>query len=101
MQHVKMNTQTTELLTLSGESVAALSEQGNEPTWLRAQREAAWATYDALPFPDSGKDEPWRRSNVRSLVRKLNQLTLAPSAPLVETLEELPSAIQSILRDPD
>lgn len=96
-----MNTQTTELLTLSGESVAALSEQGNEPAWLRAQREAAWATYDALPFPDSSKDEPWRRSNVRSLVRKLNQLTLAPSAPLVETLEELPGAIQSILRDPD
>jgi Fe-S cluster assembly protein SufD len=98
---IEMNTQTTELLPLSAESVAVLAGQGNEPAWLRAGREAAWATYDALPFPDSGKDEPWRRSNVRSLVRKLNQLTLAPAAPLVETLEELPDAIQSILRDPD
>lgn len=96
-----MNTQTTELLSLRPESVNALAEQGNEPAWLRAQREAAWATYDSLPFPDSSKDEPWRRSNVRSLVRKLNQLTLAPITAFVDSLEELPATIQGVLRQPD
>ncbi len=64
-------------------------------------RDAAWQLYESLPFPDSSKDEPWRRFNVRSLVRRLDKLTIAPQTPLADELESLPEKIQSILRHSD
>jgi Fe-S cluster assembly protein SufD len=41
-------------------------EAVNAPKWLRTQRLAAWEHYEAGPFPTT-KDEPWRRTDIRSL----------------------------------
>ncbi len=36
------------------------------PTWFREQQSAAWAKFEALPYPNR-KDQPWRFSNVSAL----------------------------------
>jgi Fe-S cluster assembly protein SufD len=36
------------------------------PGWFRDQQEAAWAKFEALPYPGR-KDQPWRFSNVNAL----------------------------------
>ena len=36
------------------------------PDWFRAQQSAAWAKFEASPYP-SRKDQPWRFSNVNAL----------------------------------
>lgn len=46
------------------EDVQALSEKHNEPQWLRQARLASWEVYQDLPMP-SGKDEDWRRTDLR------------------------------------
>lgn len=94
-----MSEQLMEAEALSGESVALLSERHNEPAWLRATRDAAWATYETLPFPDSNKDEPWRRTNVRRLVRRMGGLSHAPQNSGNAALDTLPDAVQAVLRD--
>lgn len=47
------------------DDVVALSEQNNEPQWLREARLAAWETYEATPMPHL--EEEWRRTNYRSI----------------------------------
>src|SRR5437588_8353540 len=36
------------------------------PEWFRDQQKAAWAKFDAVPYPNR-KDQPWRFSNVNAL----------------------------------
>jgi len=36
------------------------------PAWFRAQQQAAWTNFEALPYPNR-KDQPWRFSNVNAL----------------------------------
>jgi Fe-S cluster assembly protein SufD len=36
------------------------------PEWFRAQQQAAWTKFEALPYPNR-KDQPWRFSNVAAL----------------------------------
>jgi Fe-S cluster assembly protein SufD len=36
------------------------------PAWFREQQRAAWAKFEALPYPNR-KDQPWRFSNVKAL----------------------------------
>ena len=47
------------------DDVVTLSEQHNEPEWLRERRLAAWDTYEQTPMPD--KEEEWRRTDYRSI----------------------------------
>ena len=47
-------------------SVEELSRLRNEPAWLRRQRQAAWDIFDATPWP-TGKEEEWRRLDIRSV----------------------------------
>ncbi len=86
---------------LSYGEMLALSERMGEPAWLRQRREEAWRLYLETPFPDSSKDEPWRRTNVRPLVRRLPRMAHAPQSALVEAIEALPEGIQSVLRESD
>jgi Fe-S cluster assembly protein SufD len=60
------------VLGFSRESVERLSESKGEPGWVRDARLAAWATYEALPFPQR-TDEEWRRTDIRGL--KLDRIT--------------------------
>jgi Fe-S cluster assembly protein SufD len=48
------------ILSGSGERSADL------PPWFRDQQQAAWAKFEALPYPNR-KDQPWRFSNVNAL----------------------------------
>ncbi len=43
------------------EAVAELSGWHGEPEWMLAARQAAWAQYEAMPWPHS-KEEAWRRA---------------------------------------
>jgi Fe-S cluster assembly protein SufD len=67
--------------------VHALSAAHNEPAWLRAFREQAWATYEALPMPQL-TEEAWRRTDYRSV----NWREAAPLiAPNGASLSDVPS----------
>jgi Fe-S cluster assembly protein SufD len=59
---------TTESATkgFSREAVEELSHRRGEPDWLRAQRIAAWETYEQIPMPKR-TDEEWRRTDIRLL----------------------------------
>lgn len=46
--------------------VQALSEQYNEPAWLRDFRAKSWELYESLPMPTT-QDEPWRRTDYRHI----------------------------------
>ncbi len=45
--------------------VEALSQQFNEPDWLRQFRLEAWDVYESLPMPS--KEEEWRRTDYRHI----------------------------------
>jgi Fe-S cluster assembly protein SufD len=51
---------------ITWEDVLAITEQNNEPQWLRDFRAQAWATYESLPMPTT-EDEPWRRTDYRHI----------------------------------
>ncbi|MDQ4075885.1 MAG: Fe-S cluster assembly protein SufD [Chloroflexota bacterium] len=90
-----------EMEALSREAVVARGERLGDPEWLRQRREEAWRFYLDTPFPDSNKDEPWRRTVIRPLIRRLDKLEHAPALELAESLEALPEAIQGVLRESD
>jgi Fe-S cluster assembly protein SufD len=86
---------------LSREAITELSERVGDPDWMRQRREEAWRLYLDTPFPNSNADEPWRRTDIRSLVRRLGRLEHAPDSQLVEALEDLPASISNVLRESD
>ncbi len=94
-----MSEQVKEAETFSREALLALSERLGDPEWLRQRRAEAWRFYLETPFPDSNKDEGWRRTPIRPLLRRLDKLQHAPQPALVDSLESLPEAIQTVLRD--
>ncbi len=97
-----MTEQTTlEAQALSREAVELLSDRLDEPAWMRLRRDDAWRFYLDTPFPNSNTDEPWRRTDPRSIIRRLDRLTHAPEAPLMDDIESLPQRIRDVLRDTD
>lgn len=60
----RRETATAPIYTL--DDVKALSAAHDEPAWLRAFREAAWAIYESIPMP-TGKEEDWRRTDLRRI----------------------------------
>ena len=93
--------QTLQIEALSRAAVTAVSTQTGEPEWMRERRAEAWRLYLDTPFPDPSNDEPWRRTPVRRLTRRLPKLEHASDAPAVEQIEELPDAIQHVLSESD
>jgi Fe-S cluster assembly protein SufD len=51
---------------LSKDDVQARMDAIDAPEWLRKQRLAAWDHYQRTPFPTTS-DEPWRRTDIRSM----------------------------------
>ncbi|HLA44080.1 MAG TPA: Fe-S cluster assembly protein SufD [Aggregatilineales bacterium] len=51
---------------ITWEDVQKISEQHNEPDWLREFRADAWKIYESLPMPTT-EDEPWRRTDYRHI----------------------------------
>lgn len=64
----------------------ALLSRQNEPDWVRARRERAWAAYNDLAWPNH-RDEEWMRTDVRGL--RLDRFSLDPLA----SDADLPSAL--------
>jgi Fe-S cluster assembly protein SufD len=46
--------------------VQAVSNQNQDPQWLREIRESSWSVYESLPMPTM-QDEAWRRTNYQSI----------------------------------
>ena len=46
--------------------VQAVSNQNQDPQWLREMRESSWQIYESLPMP-SFQDEAWRRTNYQTI----------------------------------
>ncbi len=72
---------------LSPELPAMLSAFYAEPAWMRAAREAAWAHYEALPYPHR-KEETWRRTPIERL--PLDTLRVQMSRPDPLAYHDLP-----------
>src|SRR5919109_109312 len=71
-----MTGQVAGLPALQREAVEALSEQRQEPDWLRAIRLQAFDAFQRLPLPDQ-RTEGWRRTSLRGL--PLDQALPIPS----------------------
>ena len=56
--------------------VTSVSKRLSEPTWLAERRWEAWQAYRSIPMP-SRKDEPWRRTDIRSL--PADEMVLKPA----------------------
>jgi Fe-S cluster assembly protein SufD len=62
-----------------------------DPAWLKAQRLAAWRTFEKLPLPTK-RDLQWQRFDIRPL--KLDKVTLPADKPAItERLTTLPSGL--------
>ncbi len=48
------------------EMVARLSEEREEPDWMREKRHIAWSLFEEIPMPAS-QDEHWRRTNLNTV----------------------------------
>jgi Fe-S cluster assembly protein SufD len=77
------------------EAVEALSAARNEPEWVRAQRLAAWETYERIPMPTL-RDEEWRRTDLKGL--KMD--AVIPYGPALDE-RGIPEAIADVLENPE
>jgi Fe-S cluster assembly protein SufD len=84
---------------LSRDTVDALSERFDEPSWMAARRRAAWESFERLPEPSVTHPEAWRRTDVRAL--DLSALSV-PAAALsaMERRAPAPEYFGGIARDP-
>jgi Fe-S cluster assembly protein SufD len=68
-------------------SVRRISTRLKEPKWLLDKRLDAWAAFKATPMP-TVKDEPWRRTDIRSLPASQLALREADELPVDEALKQ-------------
>ena len=64
---------------LDAAAIAAISERGDEPGWLRDLRAGWWQRVEDTPWP-TGQEEEWRRTSLTDLPRDAALLTM-PVAP--------------------
>jgi len=83
---------TTGITGLARTDVEQVSSRRDEPAWLREQRLAAWASYEAMDFPDP-YDEEWRRTDVRAMAFD-GLKPLSASSP-AGAADQLPAALRS------
>lgn len=97
-----MTEKTVELEALSRDSVEALSARFDEPEWMRERRREAWQLFLETPWPDSQKDEQWRKTDAKPIIKMLKQRRLAaPSTATIESTDELPARVRRVLEDED
>jgi len=69
------------------QDVFEISSALSEPSWLRQRRKQAWEIYSSLPMPTT-KDEPWRRTDIRSLPTQSLSLNGTDGTPIENELIE-------------
>ncbi|UCF62556.1 MAG: Fe-S cluster assembly protein SufD [Anaerolineaceae bacterium] len=67
--------------------VLQASNRLGEPTWLVDRRLKAWERYQSLPMPTT-KDEPWRRTDIRSLPADELVIKSAEATPVDSELSQ-------------
>ena len=77
---------------LSGPVDARLAEL---PAWFRDQQSAAWAKFEALPYPNR-KDQPWRFSNVNALDLSSYSCGAALSQPERDEILDLSTGLHEV-----
>lgn len=70
---------------LGREDVQAVIDRINGPEWLAERRLKAWDTYREIPMPTL-TDEPWRRTDIRSLPTDQVRLEEVEDVPVPEEL---------------
>jgi Fe-S cluster assembly protein SufD len=86
---------------LSEDDVRRASESIHAPSWLVERRLQAWSRYKDIPMP-SLKDEPWRRTDIRTLPSQSVELRASDELPidpaLLRPLAGDENAAQAILQ---
>jgi len=67
------------------QNIKEISSSLQEPSWLRGRREEAWKIYQSLPMPTT-EDEPWRRTDIRSLPTEDLSLNQSDGTPVEDEL---------------
>ncbi len=81
-----MTAATEQTTTLNRALVDQISEQGNEPTWLREQRVAAFDLFEQMQWPPHTQDG-WRRIDLRKIdLDGLKPVTSSGSVAMSESL---------------
>ncbi len=94
-----MTDTTRTLRALSRDVIEALSAHFQEPDWFYQRRQEAWRLFLDTPWPDSSRDEEWRKTDVRPIIEVLSNATPVTATPAsVTTTEALPDKLQGILR---
>ncbi len=94
-----MTVQTKALTKIDAAAVEATSERFQEAPWLRLARQAAWETFETLPWP-TYKEETWRRTRLTGF--RLDDYALADGhAPTYARRSELPENWQAALSQID
>jgi Fe-S cluster assembly protein SufD len=70
-------TTATTAVSVDAAAIAQISDQLNEPDWLRELRAAWWERASSTP-PPTGQEEEWRRTDLTALPRDGRLLTQAP-----------------------
>lgn len=65
--------------------VEALSQEHNEPAWLREFRAKAWEIYESLPMPTT-EEEAWRRTDYRHIKWETAGVLTRPNGKGVEVI---------------
>lgn len=86
-----MSEQTQTIERPVGPEVARISEEHDEPGWLRERRARAWRAFQTLAMP-SMDQEDWRRTDLRGL--KLDGFQPYSPHETVESTEDLPAALR-------
>ncbi|MDM8519484.1 Fe-S cluster assembly protein SufD [Anaerolineales bacterium HSG6] len=76
--------------------VEAISDQLNEPDWLREFRQLSWTVFEDIPMPTSS-DEAWRRTNLRKIRWPKFNITHTSTLSPVTDPTTLPDDVQNAL----
>lgn len=70
---------------ISWSDVQAISDQHNEPAWLRDMRAQAWQTYESLAMPTT-QEEAWRRTDYRHINWQTAGVLTQPNGATVDVI---------------
>ncbi|RME81234.1 MAG: Fe-S cluster assembly protein SufD [Caldilineae bacterium] len=94
-----MTVQTATPQTIAASAAQAISEQFDEPQWLRQARLNAWETFQEIPWP-TYKEETWRRTRLTGFKLEDYQLSTA-RLPRLSSRAELPAELVAELEQID
>lgn len=81
--------------------IDTVSQQHQEPAWLKEFRQMSWTVFQETPMPTTS-DEDWRRTNLRKVKWPrfvLNQENSLTSNGKISTLADLPADVRDALEE--